>query len=265
MICATRTWEFARVSFVQLPRHAPELFESVSSPRSIGVSLTGHERVEFELDGRARRSSLAPGAVQVVADAPVRWLDVPERSACVEIELNEVTLSPWGGASALEARAEREPARDALGLALALRLAQSLGGVPHADDVELESCVLALVERVLGPARTDGRALRLDAVLEHIEASVNTPGPHPHALSLAELARVAGVSVHHFARRFRTQTGFSPHAYVQARRMARAWELLTRTAMSVSEIARACGYESTSHFHAQFRRAHGRAPAAVRD
>ncbi len=265
MTCATRTLEFARVSSVQLPRHAPALFESVSSPRSIGVSLTGHERVEFELDGRARRASLAPGAVQLVADAPVRWIDVPEPSACVEIELSETALAPWGGVSTLEARSDREPARDTLGLALALRLAQSLGTAATEDNLELESCVLALVERVLGPVRTDGRALRLDAVLEHIEARVNTPGPRENALSLTELAQVAGVSVHHFARRFRAQTGFAPHAYVQSRRMARAWELLTRTSASVSEIARECGYESTSHFHSQFRRAYGRSPSATRD
>lgn len=252
------------MTLARLPAHAPESFESVSSPRSIGVSLTGHARAEWEFDGRPRCDALAPGAVQVVADAPVRWRRVAERSACVEVAPAPELLASWGAARALEPLAERSPQRDALALALALRLEQALSGARELDELELQTLVVALVERVLGAAGPSGRALRLDAVLEHIEAHLHAPRPAAHALSLAELAHIAGVSLHHFARRFRAQTGFAPHAYVQSRRMARAWELLTRTSASVAEIALACGYESTSHFHAQFRRVHGCSPTRVR-
>ncbi|MBL8802561.1 MAG: helix-turn-helix transcriptional regulator [Planctomycetes bacterium] len=265
MLSVTRTWSFAHVTFARLPAHAPELFESVSAPCSIGVSLTGHARAEWEFDGRPKHGALAPGAVQVVADAPVRWRRVAERSACVEVAPAPELLAAWEGTRALAALAEQSPRRDMVALALALRLEQALSGARKLDDVELQTLVVALVERVLGVSRASGRALRLDAVLEQIEAQLHAPHPAASSLSLAQLAQVAGVSLHHFARRFRAQTGFSPHAYIQSRRMARAWEMLTRTSASVAEIALACGYESTSHFHAQFRRVHGRSPARARD
>lgn len=252
------------MTLARLPAHAPEQFESVSSPYSVGVSLTGHARAEWELDGRPRRDALAPGAVQIVAEAPVRWRRVAERSACVEVTPAQELLDAWGGQRALEPLAERSPRGDVVALALALRLEQALSGARELDDVELQSVVVALVERALGVAAPSGRTLRLDAVLEHVEAQLHAPSPAASSLSLAELAQVAGVSLHHFARRFRAQTGFSPHAYIQSRRMARAWELLTRTSAGVAEIALACGYESTSHFHAQFRRVHGCSPTRVR-
>jgi len=261
----TRTWSFASVTLARLPAHAPEQFESVSSPRSVAVSLTGHARAEWEFDGQPRCDALAPGAVQCVADAAVRWRRVAERSACVEVTPAPEVLAPWGGTGALERLAERSPRRDLVALALAQRLEHALSGARALDDLELQSVSMALVERVLGAAAPSGRALRLDAVLEHIEAQLHAPRQAENALSLAELAQVAGVSVHHFARRFRAQTGFAPHAYVQSRRMARAWELLTRTSASVAEIALACGYESTSHFHAQFRRVYGCSPTRARE
>lgn len=264
VLSVTRTWSFASVTLARLPAHAPESFESVSSPCSVGVSLTGHAHAEWEFDGQPRRDALAPGAVQVVADAPVHWRRVAERSACVEVAPAPELLASWGGKRVLERLAERAPRRDVVALALALRLEQALSGARELDDLELQTLVVALVERALGAAGPSGRALRLDAVLEHIEAQLHAPRPAPNTLVLAELARIAGVSLHHFARRFRAQTGFSPHAYIQSRRMARAWEMLTRTSASVAEIALECGYESTSHFHAQFRRLHGCSPTRVR-
>ena len=48
-------------------------------------------------------------------------------------------------------------------------------------------------------------------------------------LPLAELAARAGLSVFHFARAFRVSTGLTPRAFVEARRIARARQLIADT------------------------------------
>jgi transcriptional regulator GlxA family with amidase domain len=63
-------------------------------------------------------------------------------------------------------------------------------------------------------------------------------------LAIRQLARLAGLSVHHFIRAVRAATGQTPHRYLRARRIDRARELLVRTPMPVTEICDAVGFQS---------------------
>ncbi|MBV9265767.1 MAG: helix-turn-helix domain-containing protein, partial [Acidobacteriaceae bacterium] len=51
------------------------------------------------------------------------------------------------------------------------------------------------------------------------------------------LADAAGISLYHFAKLFKNNTGSSPHQYVLQRRLERAKELLQRSKMSLSEVS----------------------------
>jgi len=86
----------------------------------------------------------------------------------------------------------------------------------------------------------------------------------PEALSLAQLARIAKLSPHHFATVFKASTGMSPHRYVIERRLERARDLLRRNQHSISEIAYAVGFSSQSHLTAHFRQAAGLTPRGFR-
>ncbi|RZS30569.1 AraC family transcriptional regulator [Herbihabitans rhizosphaerae] len=101
-----------------------------------------------------------------------------------------------------------------------------------------------------------GRRLRL--VLDHI--AENLAGD----VSLADLAEVAGMDVHRFARAFKAATGQPPHRYVVARRVDRAAELLTATALPIAEIAHLAGFSSQSHLTTVFRKVLGATPHAYR-
>lgn len=90
-------------------------------------------------------------------------------------------------------------------------------------------------------------------VLECIEAAI-TQGAGA-ALSLAMLAEVAYLSEFHFARMFKASFGMSPHAWVMARRLQRARELLTAGRLGFEEVAQRCGYAHLSHLNAALRRA----------
>lgn len=83
-------------------------------------------------------------------------------------------------------------------------------------------------------------------------------------LTLAELALQAGLSEFHFARMFKQSTKLAPHQYVMQRRMAKAEQLVRHSKLPLTEIALACGFNSSSHFSNRFRSVYGIAPSSLR-
>jgi AraC-like DNA-binding protein len=75
-----------------------------------------------------------------------------------------------------------------------------------------------------------------------------------------DLARAAGGSASHLRARFRAHFGTRPVAYRTALRLARARELLATTAMNVSAVARATGFDDPLYFSRAFRRRFGISP-----
>lgn len=83
-------------------------------------------------------------------------------------------------------------------------------------------------------------------------------------VSMAEMARLAGLSPTHFNRRFRQIFGMSPTRFLHALRIEKARQLLVETERSVGEIAVGTGYHDQSHFTRHFRRLTGVAPGKYR-
>jgi AraC family transcriptional regulator, arabinose operon regulatory protein len=84
------------------------------------------------------------------------------------------------------------------------------------------------------------------------------------ALSLGEVARVAGVSMPHLSRLFRMTLKTSPGKFLEQVRMDRARELLTYTSMNVQAIAANTGFENPFYFTNRFRKAVGVSPRTYR-
>jgi len=83
-------------------------------------------------------------------------------------------------------------------------------------------------------------------------------------LAIAELASSVGYSQSYFFRAFKASFGSSPHAYVLARRLERARELMLATDDSLSDIAIRCGLADQAHFTRRFRLAFDATPAQWR-
>lgn len=82
---------------------------------------------------------------------------------------------------------------------------------------------------------------------------------------LAELAETAGVSARHFARQFHARLGTTPHAYINARRLSAASEMLLANQVKVRQIASAVGFSSIATFSRWFKDQTGMSPRRYRD
>ena len=83
-------------------------------------------------------------------------------------------------------------------------------------------------------------------------------------LTVADLARAAGLSPAHFSREFGRTFGEAPHRYLLTRRLERAAALLRDTDRTVTEICFAVGLSSLGSFTTSFRRVYGVAPLGYR-
>lgn len=83
-------------------------------------------------------------------------------------------------------------------------------------------------------------------------------------LAVASLARAAGMSEVYFRRLFKAQYGASPAAFIAAYRISVAKRLLAATALPVSAIAAACGFDTPYYFARVFKAHTAETPLAYR-
>ena len=89
----------------------------------------------------------------------------------------------------------------------------------------------------------------------------STPG---EGATVARLAERLGVSDRHLRRIFEAALGVSPLQYLQTRRLLTAKQLLTDTAMPVTQVALASGFASVRRFNAAFSGHYGLNPTQLR-
>jgi transcriptional regulator GlxA family with amidase domain len=143
---------------------------------------------------------------------------------------------------------------------------------------------LFLIDRILGPAiRAETARLVLDdpaAREAHYFTGFAPPQTHRdravlkaqawvhmrdgRGVSLAALARAAGLERRTLLRRFASATGMTPIEYCRRVRIARARELLEGGQLPQKEIAASLGYKDVAAFSRVFRKATGLAPGAYR-
>lgn len=205
-----------------------------------------------------RQFELGPGACAVFApgDAPVATHD-PRRRLLVfgmhfeVVEGDEAALPERycfvRDQALLAALARRSETSYRRGDPLGLR--QSL--------LCLEQILLLLWEEWTHPAPGP-----VDAALDELTHAIRQDPSR--RWSVAELAGRAGLSRAQFTRRFTAHTGLSPARFLIQARVDRAYQLLTETNMSVSQIASALGYTDIAYFSRQFTRQTGHSPRQAR-
>jgi AraC family transcriptional regulator len=99
---------------------------------------------------------------------------------------------------------------------------------------------------------------RLRRVLDYISVHL------ADEITVAQLARVAGLSTFHFARMFTLAVGISPNRYVSRLRLEQAMADVAAGKLSLAQIAFKSGFSSQANFTRAFRRATGITPSEYR-
>lgn len=244
--------------FLTLPLGPPALVESQEDGRQLAVwatpgefTLTGEgvsHRVRYE-DADLLALSLSSDLVRRVAQ-----------------EIGKGAAADTGAIEFIPQYGTRDPQVERIGLLLKAELEAGCPTGPLFAEGMGQALAAHLLQRYWS-ARIDPTvhsasvglsAARLRRTLDFIEANLSQD------ISLRQLAAVADLSPYHFARQFKAATGLAPHAFLIARRVERAKELLRRTDHPIASIAAAVGFSHQSHLNRHFNRLVGVTPARFR-
>jgi transcriptional regulator GlxA family with amidase domain len=113
-------------------------------------------------------------------------------------------------------------------------------------------------QRAGAPERHGVHRREVIAALELMEAHAADPLPR------ARIAASVGLSIRQLDRHFNARFGKGLAAFYRDLRLERARDLLRQTALSVTEIAYACGFSGGGHLAQLYRAKYGHAPSAER-
>lgn len=154
-----------------------------------------------------------------------------------------------GAGSAAGIDASLHLVREKFGAAVAAATARRIVVPPHRDGGQAQYIARAV---------PDCDAETLGPLLAWASENLHEP------LDVETLAGRALMSPRTFARRFREETGTTPHAWVTAQRVLAAEELLERSSLSVDQVADRVGFSNAATLRHHFGRVRGVSPAAYR-
>ncbi len=219
--------------------------------------LSGH--LDFEVEGIG--SQVRESSVMVLPYAAHHACDSRDGSRCLVLDVPDEhwVLQSLGEHANASRRLLDQPARLTLD-ARQHQLVQWLAHSPVNDPLIVQQGAVLLLASLNAPTSLPlpGRRLPYAAFDAHIQRHV------AHPLQVADLARIAELSVARLHARFMSECGQTPMDYIRSRRLHRALELLRTTALAIGEIAERVGYGSQSAFAAAMLREFGASPGALR-
>jgi AraC family transcriptional regulator len=197
--------------------------------------------------------------------APSKQLSAQFYAPCDFLHFH-VSVGYFSSEPSARAQLETEGLNDLVLLrdSFAQQLARALTEQDNPADERFARCIGQTLAMHLGRLefpRTKVNALpkwRLRRVEEYIRDHFE------RCISLADLAKVAGLSRMHFAAQFRAATGYRPREYLLHQRIEHAKSLLLSAEMPLAEIALAVGFCTQAHFSTVFKRITGETPARWR-
>jgi AraC family transcriptional regulator len=264
----------------------------VGHPKALHVVEVPGGLVQVTVGERPGRISLegAPGSVLMFNISPVQGLKQSRegRSFLSDMLHGEMTLMPrgvpsqwswnstcdrldvivspdvFGDGSRLDV-VDRYVFRDSEMEAICRHLYQKLSLDGVLERLYVESQLMRLAVLLLSRHSTTTQAARIlpsggltrnqaRRVLDYIESNLS------RELTLGELARIAELSLHHFARMFKKTIGLTPYRYVLDRRVERAKLMLRTATTSLVDISLSVGFCNQSHFTSAFGRMVGATP-----
>lgn len=146
---------------------------------------------------------------------------------------------------------------------LLFRIYDSISGVNPPSELNMSLDIYKLFAELLNPQSIKSKGVgnyeeNIQEIQNYIAENLN------EKLTVQGLADKTLMSISHFSRVFKQQTGFSPYEYVLLTRLNKAKYLLQKTKMSVSAIAYETGFNSESNFICFFTENEGLSPGKFR-
>jgi AraC-like DNA-binding protein len=130
-------------------------------------------------------------------------------------------------------------------------------------DAKITKCLLELCLLRIAQARQPTRAAtRVPEKLLAVQRMINSVPTEE--VTLADMARMAGMSPPYFCAQFKKTFGVSPMESLIHHRLHHAAHLLTNWNLNISEIAAQVGYQDLFHFSKMFRKKFGVSPRKMR-
>ncbi|WP_245283607.1 helix-turn-helix domain-containing protein [Bradyrhizobium sp. URHD0069] len=95
-------------------------------------------------------------------------------------------------------------------------------------------------------------------IKEFVDAHISS------GIGISDLAGLVGLSQFHFIRAFKTSVGSSPYQYVLSVRISVAKEMLSKSDLSIADVALAVGFSDASQLNRVFRKLIGVTPTVYR-
>jgi AraC family transcriptional regulator len=108
------------------------------------------------------------------------------------------------------------------------------------------------------PIRGGLTALQLRRTKAFVDAHIS------NGIGISELASLVGLSQFHFIRAFKHSLGLSPYQYVLSKRIGVAKEMLSKSDLSIDDVALAVGFSDAPQLNRVFRKLIGVTPTAFR-
>ena len=146
---------------------------------------------------------------------------------------------------------------------LLFRIYNGISGTNPPSELNMSLDIYKLFTELLTPQsiKSKGDGDHEDCIEEVKEFILDHLG---ESLTVSRLAGCVHMSVSHFSRVFKQQTGFSPYDYVLTSRLNRAKDLLQKTDMPISAVAYETGFNSESNFICFFSENEGVSPGRFR-
>lgn len=263
-------------SFIFERRHipAPGKIPAHTFDEHVFMLPVGDEAVRFSsrLNGRNLKGLVEPWRFRFLAagDTLSTTWDTPIEAIFMTLnpELLPLSLGEEATARPVDLASNIMPHEDPLLAQLSLAMQHHIRGGRRAGQI-FEHSLLAAVAAHLFAAYGTGRRgnVRNTPLTRRTRARIEDYVRQNlgRDIGLAEIAALVGVSPRQLSRAFRAATGQSLWQFVIECRVREATRMLGRNrSLSLSYIARACGFESYSQFIAAFRKVFGQLPSEYR-
>ena len=239
LVCLSPKWDFLE--------HDPAVLDAVRAAYERGAIVYAHCSGVFELGA----AGLLDGR-----ECTTHWRftellsrTYPDARVCPDVLYCQDGTVLTGAGSAAGIDASLHLMRQQFGAKVAAATARRIVVPPHCDGGQAQFIARAVPDcdaETLGPL--------LSWIVENLAED----------LSVEALARRSHMSDRTFARRFRDETGTTPHAWVTQQRVQAAEELLERTDHSIDWIADEVGFGNAATLRHHFGRVRGLSPQQYR-